>query len=54
MYFNEPQTEFPVQKTGTELKLALLACAVGVIYLGVFPSRVMHFAYTSAQTLLSR
>jgi NADH-quinone oxidoreductase subunit N len=54
MYFNEPQTEFPAQKTGTELKLALLACAVGVIYLGVFPSRVMHFAYTSAQTLLSR
>jgi NADH-quinone oxidoreductase subunit N len=54
MYFNDPQTEFPPQKTGAELKLALLACAIGVIYLGIFPSRVMHFAYTSAQALLSR
>ena len=54
MYFWDPQTEFPPQKTGAELKLALLACAIGVIYLGIFPSRVMHFAYTSAQALLSR
>jgi NADH-quinone oxidoreductase subunit N len=54
MYFREPQTEFPAQRTGGPLRVALMACAIGVIYLGVFPSRVMHYAYASAQALLSR
>ena len=51
MYFWDPQTEFPKLKVHSAIGVALAACAVGVVYLGLFPSLVMRFAMQSAQSL---
>jgi len=51
MYFWDPQKEFPAIAVTPAIAIALVIAAVGTIYLGVFPSRVMHFALLSALSL---
>jgi hypothetical protein len=34
--------------------VALFLAAVGTIYLGILPSRVLEFAHAAAETLLNR
>jgi NADH-quinone oxidoreductase subunit N len=52
MYFWDPQTEFPTTKVGPPITVALSLAAAGTVYLGIFPSRVMYFAWLSAQSLV--
>ena len=51
MYFWDPQTEYPAAKVHSAIRVALFACALGTLYLGLFPSRVMHLAWQSALAL---
>ena len=51
MYFWDPQTQFAKTRVTSAITFALSACAVGVIYLGLFPSLVMRLAWQSAQSL---
>src|ERR1700690_3114657 len=51
MYFWDPQTEFQPIAVTPAIATALALSAAGTIYLGFFPSRVMHFALLSALSL---
>jgi NADH-quinone oxidoreductase subunit N len=51
MYFWDPQKEFQPIAVTPAIATALVLAAVGIIYLGIFPSRVMHFALLSALSL---
>ena len=51
MYFWEPQKEFQPIAVTPAIATALILSAAGTIYLGFFPSRVMHFALLSALSL---
>jgi NADH-quinone oxidoreductase subunit N len=51
MYFWDPQQEFPPSVVTPAIATALVIAAAGTIYLGLFPSRVMHYALQSALSL---
>jgi NADH-quinone oxidoreductase subunit N len=51
MYFWDPQKEFQPIAVSPAIATALVLSAAGTIYLGFFPSRVMHFALLSALSL---
>ena len=51
MYFWDPQKEFQPIAVTPAIATALVLAAAGIIYLGIFPSRVMHFALLSALSL---
>jgi NADH-quinone oxidoreductase subunit N len=51
MYFWDPQKEFQPIAVTPAIATALVLAAAGTIYLGIFPSRVMHFALLSALSL---
>jgi NADH-quinone oxidoreductase subunit N len=51
MYFWDPQKEFQPITVTPAIATALVLAAAGIIYLGIFPSRVMHFALLSALSL---
>ena len=51
MYFWDPQQEFKPIAVTPAIATALVLSAAGTIYLGFFPSRVMHFALLSALSL---
>jgi len=51
MYFWDPQKEFQPIAVTPAIATALILSAAGTIYLGFFPSRVMHFALLSALSL---
>jgi NADH-quinone oxidoreductase subunit N len=51
MYFWDPQKEFEPMSVTPAIGTALALSAAGTIYLGFFPSRVMHFALLSALSL---
>jgi NADH-quinone oxidoreductase subunit N len=51
MYFWEPQKEFQPIPVTPAIATALVLAAAGIIYLGIFPSRVMHYALLSALSL---
>jgi NADH-quinone oxidoreductase subunit N len=51
MYFWEPQTDFRPIRVTPAIATALTIAACGTIYLGLFPSSVMHYALLSALSL---
>jgi NADH-quinone oxidoreductase subunit N len=51
MYFWDPQKEFQPIPVTPAIATALVLAAAGIIYLGIFPSRVMHYALLSALSL---
>ena len=51
MYFREPQKEWAATPVTAPVWLVLFITAVGTIYLGLLPSRVMAFASRSALSL---
>lgn len=51
MYMREARQELPVARVPFGLGVALAACIVSTIYLGVLPGRVLNFAIRSAQQL---
>jgi NADH-quinone oxidoreductase subunit N len=52
MYMREPEKEVPVLKMSPGLAVALVACVVATIYLGVLPDRVLNYALESARALV--
>ena len=54
MYMRESRKEVPVTPVPFALRLALAACIVATIYLGMFPSRVLQYAQDSAQQLVQQ
>jgi len=52
MYMREPSKEVPVMRMSPGLVVALSACVVATIYLGVLPDRVLRYALQSAQALV--
>jgi NADH-quinone oxidoreductase subunit N len=52
MYMREPEREVPVLKMSAGLSVALIACVIFTIYLGVLPDRVLEYALQSARALV--
>jgi len=50
----ESRKEVPVTPVPFGLGLALAACIVATIYLGMFPSRVLQYVQDSAQELVQQ
>ena len=53
MYFWDPQKEWANMRVAPAVVIALAVTALGTLYLGLFPSRVMEFAARSAFSLHS-
>jgi NADH-quinone oxidoreductase subunit N len=51
MYFWEPSKEYVPTRVAPALTVALVAAAVGTIYLGLFPARVLSLAKTAADSI---
>lgn len=51
MYMREPVREFPSGRVPCGVLAVLICCAIGIFYLGVFPSHVMAFALKAASHL---
>jgi NADH-quinone oxidoreductase subunit N len=54
MYFQAPSVEYTPSRVAPAVGVALFLAAVGTIYLGVLPSRLLEFAHAAAETLLNR
>jgi len=54
MYFWEPSNDYTPTRVAPALTAALFVAAVGTLYLGLFPSRVLVFAKTAADSLSLR
>jgi NADH:ubiquinone oxidoreductase subunit 2 (subunit N) len=54
MYFWEPSKEYVPTKVAPSLSFALAIAAVGTLYLGMFPARVLELAKTAADSLYLR
>ena len=52
MYMRESRKEVPVTPIPLALRVALAACLVATLYLGIFPNRVLQYAQDSAQQLV--
>jgi len=52
MYMRESRKEVPVTPVPFALGLALAACMLATVYLGIFPGRVLQYAQESAQQLV--
>ncbi len=52
MYMREARKAVPVTPVPFALRLALVCCILGTLYLGLFPGRVLQFAQGSAQQLV--
>src|SRR4051812_29840883 len=52
MYMREPEREVPILKMPAGLAVALVACVLFTIYLGVLPDRVLDYALQSARALV--
>ena len=52
MYMREPSKEVPVTRMSPGLIVALSACVLATIYLGVLPDRVLAYAMQSARALI--
>lgn len=51
MYFSEPLKEWPVVPVPIAVGAVLLVTAAGILYLGVFPTRLMDWAAQAAMSL---
>jgi NADH-quinone oxidoreductase subunit N len=54
MYMRESRKEVPVTPVPLALRMALATCLAATLYLGIFPSRVLHYAQDSAQQLVQQ
>jgi NADH-quinone oxidoreductase subunit N len=54
MYMRESRKEVPVTRVPFALGMALAACLVATLYLGLFPSRVLRYTRDSAQQLVQQ
>ncbi|HYL67581.1 MAG TPA: NADH-quinone oxidoreductase subunit N, partial [Candidatus Limnocylindria bacterium] len=54
MYFWEPSKEYGPTKVAPALSVALFVAAIGTLYLGIFPARVLLLAKTAADSLSLR
>lgn len=54
MYMRESHKEVPVTPVPFSLRLALAACLVATIYLGIFPNGVLQYAQGSARHLVQQ
>jgi len=54
MYMREPRGDVPVAPTPPATGLAIAACILATLYLGVLPGRVLDYATQSAKTLVGR
>ncbi len=54
MYMRESRKEVPVTPVPFALSMALAACMVATIYLGIFPSGVLRYAQDSAQQFVQK
>jgi NADH-quinone oxidoreductase subunit N len=54
MYMREPRKIVPVIPVPFTLRLALFACIVATIYLGIFPGGILQYAQDSAQILVQQ
>ena len=54
MYFWEPSKEYIPSKVAPALVFALSLAALGTLYLGILPGRVLDYAHAAAQSLLLR
>ncbi len=52
MYMREPGEEFSDLRVPASLKIALLIAAIGTLYLGLLPTRVLDWSTTAALTAL--
>ena len=51
MYFWEPSKDYTPSKVAPALVLALSIAAIGTLYLGILPGRVLDYARTAAESL---
>jgi len=54
MYMRESRKEVPVTPVPFALRLALAACLVATIYMGIFPNGVLQYAQDSARHLVQQ
>src|SRR6201987_5052728 len=54
MYFWEPSKDYVPTRVAPSLATALAVCAVGTLYLGILPGRVLSFARAAAGSLVVR
>jgi NADH-quinone oxidoreductase subunit N len=54
MYFQAPSVEYTPTRVAPAVGVALFLAAIGTLYLGILPSRVLEFAHAAAVSLLSR
>ena len=54
MYFSEPSQDYVQTAVAPALTFALVVAAAGVIYLGIFPGRVLGLAKAAADSLALR
>ncbi|MGA6983778.1 MAG: NADH-quinone oxidoreductase subunit N [Candidatus Sulfotelmatobacter sp.] len=54
MYMRESRKQIPVSPVPFSLGIALAACLVVTLYLGILPGRVLEYAQNSAQQLLQQ
>ncbi|HXC42586.1 MAG TPA: NADH-quinone oxidoreductase subunit N [Candidatus Dormibacteraeota bacterium] len=52
MYMRDPRKPVPVTPVPLAARLALAACVIATLYLGLFPGRVLQYAQGSAQQLV--
>ena len=54
MYFQAPSVEYTPTRVAPAVGVALFLAAIGTLYLGILPSRVLEFAHAAAVSLLNR
>jgi NADH-quinone oxidoreductase subunit N len=54
MYFWEPDNDYVPTAVAPALTIALTVCAIGTLYLGILPARVLSFAKAAADSLSVR
>jgi NADH-quinone oxidoreductase subunit N len=54
MYFQAPSREYTPTRLAPAVGVALFLAAIGTLYLGILPSRVLEFAHAAAESLLNR
>jgi NADH-quinone oxidoreductase subunit N len=54
MYFWEPSNDYVPTPVAPSLATALAVCAIGTLYLGILPGRVLSLARAAADSLTVR
>jgi NADH:ubiquinone oxidoreductase subunit 2 (subunit N) len=54
MYMRESRKEVPVTRVPIALRVALAACMIATVYLGIFPSVVLQYTQDSAERFVPK